>query len=395
MSSYKSSPAMQRRLVLVALPLLLSCGVRGQVVPAVISFGDSTIDVGNNNYLPGAVFKANYAPYGENFRRHRATGRFSDGKIVTDITAETLGFEGYAPPYLSPLASGKNLLTGANFGSAASSYSDDTAAMYDAITLSQQLKYYKEYRSKLAAVAGRRQARTILAEALYVVSTGTGDFIQNYYHNASLSARYDVDRYCDLLVGIFSGFASVSTSTHRHRRPHLASPAHHICTLCDLVVGLDILQELYRLGARRIGVTTMPPLGCLPATIRLYGKGRSGGGCLPRLNRDAETFNRKLNATVGALVKRHAGLKVAVFDVYTPLRDLSERPAAQGFTEARRTCCRTGKAGTRVYLCDPATAAGMCRNASSYVYFDGVHPSEAANLVVAESLVSAGIDLLT
>uniref|UniRef100_A0A453GDW7 GDSL esterase/lipase n=1 Tax=Aegilops tauschii subsp. strangulata TaxID=200361 RepID=A0A453GDW7_AEGTS len=130
MSSYKSSPAMQRRLVLVALPLLLSCGVRGQVVPAVISFGDSTIDVGNNNYLPGAVFKANYAPYGENFRRHRATGRFSDGKIVTDITAETLGFEGYAPPYLSPLASGKNLLTGANFGSAASSYSDDTAAMY-------------------------------------------------------------------------------------------------------------------------------------------------------------------------------------------------------------------------------------------------------------------------
>ncbi|VAH98083.1 unnamed protein product [Triticum turgidum subsp. durum] len=349
-SSRSSSPAMQRMLALMALSLLLNGGVHGQVVPAVISFGDSTIDVGNNNYLPGAVFKANYAPYGENFRRHRATGRFSDGKIVTDITD--------APPYLSPLASGKNLLTGANFGSAASSYSDDTAAMYDAITLSQQLKYYKEYRSKLAAVAGRRQARTILAEALYVVSTGTGDFIQNYYHNASLSARYDVDRYCDLLVGIFSGFA-------------------------------------YRLGARRIGVTTMPPLGCLPATIRLYGKGRSRTGCLPRLNRDAETFNRKLNATVGALVRRHAGLKVAVFDVYTPLRDLSERPAAQGFAEARRTCCRTGNAGTRVYLCDPATAARMCRNASSYVYFDGVHPSEAANLVIAESLVSAGIDLLT
>ncbi|KAF7093569.1 hypothetical protein CFC21_095975 [Triticum aestivum] len=213
--SRSSSPAMQRMIALVALSLLLSCGVHGQVVPAVISFGDSTIDVGNNNYLPGAVFKANYAPYGENFRRHKATGRFSDGKIVTDITAETLGFEGYAPPYLSPLASGKNLLTGANFGSAASSYSDDTAAMYDAITLSQQLKYYKEYRSKLAAVAGRRQARTILAEALYVVSTGTGDFIQNYYHNASLSARYDVDRYCDLLVGIFSGFADLSTPTHR------------------------------------------------------------------------------------------------------------------------------------------------------------------------------------
>lgn len=87
--------------------------------------------------------------------------------------------------------------------------------MQDAITLTQQLKYYKEYRSKLAAVAGRAKARAILSDALYVVSTGTGDFIQNYYHNASLSRRYDVDSYCDLLVGIFSDFADVSNKRCR------------------------------------------------------------------------------------------------------------------------------------------------------------------------------------
>jgi len=46
------------------------------------------------------------------------------------VAADTLGFESYAPPYLSPQASGKNLLIGANFASAASSYHDDTAAMY-------------------------------------------------------------------------------------------------------------------------------------------------------------------------------------------------------------------------------------------------------------------------
>lgn len=85
-----SGSVVQQRLVLLALALLLSSatdGVEAQpIVPAVISFGDSTIDVGNNNYLRGAVFKANYVPYGENFERHEATGRFSDGKIVTDIT---------------------------------------------------------------------------------------------------------------------------------------------------------------------------------------------------------------------------------------------------------------------------------------------------------------------
>uniref|UniRef100_A0A0A9EMS3 Uncharacterized protein n=1 Tax=Arundo donax TaxID=35708 RepID=A0A0A9EMS3_ARUDO len=230
--------------------------------------------------------------------------------------------------------------------------------MYDAITLTQQLEYYKEYQSKLAAVAGRAKARSIISDALYVISTGTGDFLQNYYHNASLSARYDVDRYCDLLVGIFSNFTN----------------------------------ELYKLGARRIGVTSMPPLGCLPASIRLYGKGSSA--CVPRLNRDAETFNGRLNATVKALKKRHADLKIAIFDIYTPLRRLAEAPTKQGFSEARKTCCRTGTAKTRVYLCNPTTA-GMCRNVSSYVFFDGVHPSEAANTIIAESMVDAGIELVT
>ncbi|KAF0910789.1 hypothetical protein E2562_004762 [Oryza meyeriana var. granulata] len=355
----------QLRLTLLAVSLLILSPAMGgggtvqaQIVPAVISFGDSTIDVGNNNYLPGAVFKANYVPYGVNFGSHKPTGRFSDGKIVTDITAETLGFESYAPPYLSPQASGKNLLLGANFASAASSYYDDTAAMYDAITLTQQVKYYKEYQSKLAALVGRKNASAILSDALYIVSTGTGDFLQNYYHNASLSRRYDVNSYCDLLVGIFSSFTN----------------------------------ELYKMGARRIGVTSMPPLGCLPASIRLYGNG--GRGCVARLNGDAETFNKKLNTTVEALARKHSHLKIAIFDIFTPLRDLSESPASQGFKEARKTCCQTGTRKTRVYLCNPVTA-GLCRKASDFVYFDGVHPSEAANLVIAESTMSAGISLVT
>lgn len=65
-----------------------------------------------------------------------------------------------------------------------------------------------------------------------------------------------------------------------------------------------------------------------------------------------------------------------------------------GFADARRTCCRTGTAKTRVYLCNPTTA-GTCRNASSHVFFDGVHPSEAANAFVAESMIEAGIELIT
>ena len=85
---------------LLALFLLAASATSQPLVPAVISFGDSTVDVGNNNYLPRAVFKANYAPYGQSFARHEPTGRFSDGKIVTDIT----GRDFYAlPPHVCML----------------------------------------------------------------------------------------------------------------------------------------------------------------------------------------------------------------------------------------------------------------------------------------------------
>ena len=55
------------------------------IVPAIISFGDSSVDVGNNDYLP-TLFKADYPPYGRDFTNHKPTGRFCNGKLATDIT---------------------------------------------------------------------------------------------------------------------------------------------------------------------------------------------------------------------------------------------------------------------------------------------------------------------
>lgn len=54
------------------------------LVPAVIVFGDSIVDPGNNNDLKSPIV-ANHPPYGQNFYGHKATGRFSNGKIPTDF----------------------------------------------------------------------------------------------------------------------------------------------------------------------------------------------------------------------------------------------------------------------------------------------------------------------
>jgi len=53
-------------------------------VPAVIAFGDSIVDSGNNNNLKTLV-KCNFPPYGKDFQGGVPTGRFCNGKIPSDI----------------------------------------------------------------------------------------------------------------------------------------------------------------------------------------------------------------------------------------------------------------------------------------------------------------------
>lgn len=72
---------------LVALLLLQLAGDGGAqpLVPAIFTFGDSAVDVGNNDYLK-TIFRADFPPYGRDFPNHQATGRFCNGKLATDFT---------------------------------------------------------------------------------------------------------------------------------------------------------------------------------------------------------------------------------------------------------------------------------------------------------------------
>lgn len=46
-------------------------------------FGDSTVDPGNNNYIR-TLMKGNFPPYGNDFVNQTPTGRFTNGRLVTD-----------------------------------------------------------------------------------------------------------------------------------------------------------------------------------------------------------------------------------------------------------------------------------------------------------------------
>ncbi|CAH8363440.1 unnamed protein product [Eruca vesicaria subsp. sativa] len=91
-------------------------------IPGLYVFGDSLVDVGNNNYLPFSLAKSNYPRNGVDFPKKKATGRFCNGKNFADVLAEKFGLP-LTPPYLSlrGLLKWKKresaALTGVNFAS--------------------------------------------------------------------------------------------------------------------------------------------------------------------------------------------------------------------------------------------------------------------------------------
>lgn len=75
-------------------------------------------------------------------------------------------------------------------------------------------------------------------------------------------------------------------------------------------------------------MTTLPPVGCLPATITLFGA--HSNECVEKLNSDAINFNEKLNTTSQNLQNMLPGLHLVVFDIYQPLHDLVTKPSENG-----------------------------------------------------------------
>lgn len=65
-----------------------------------------------------------------------------------------------------------------------------------------------------------------------------------------------------------------------------------------------------------------------------------------------------------------------------------------GFKEVKRGCCGTGRVETTVLLCNPMSV-GTCSNATQYVFWDAVHPSEAANQILSDAIIVQGVSLVT
>lgn len=178
--------------------------------PAILIFGDSTVDTGNNNYITTPI-KANHYPYGKDFPGRIPTGRFSNGKLAVDLLASllVLGVKQTIPPFLQPDIPANELRTGVCFASAGTGYDNLTADITRVLPLSQQLIYFKNYTQMLDKIFGKEEAERIINHALVSVSAGTNDFIFNFYDIPTRRTVFDINNYQEFIIQMLHNFIKV------------------------------------------------------------------------------------------------------------------------------------------------------------------------------------------
>ncbi|KAF8012815.1 hypothetical protein BT93_I0851 [Corymbia citriodora subsp. variegata] len=303
---------------------------------ALFIFGDSLNDAGTNNYVNTTTsFRANFPPYGETFF-HYSTGRFTDGRLMADFIAEYAKLP-LIPPYLQ-LKNGE-FVGGANFASGGAGVLTDTY-QGSVVDLRTQLKQFEKLVRDLRKKLGNEKAKRIVSEGVYMVNIGGNDYLNPVLNNPALFQSISMEDYVGMVVG------NIST----------------------------VLEGMCKVGARKFGFFTMPPLGCLPA-VRLA---TGNGSCSRPATELTKLHNVAFPATLAKLESQLHGFKYSVFDLHTSLTERIQYPSKYGFKDGKSACCGSGPYGGN-YSCGGMRGVreySLCPNPGEYVFFDSYHPSE-------------------
>ncbi|KAJ1408767.1 SGNH hydrolase superfamily [Sesbania bispinosa] len=302
-------------------------------VPAVIAFGDSMLDPGNNDYIITKV-KANFKPYGRDFFEGKPTGRFSDGKILSDFFVENAGVKELLPPYLDPNLQLEDLLTGVSFASAGAGYDHVTNIIASVLSLEDQLEMFKDYIEKLKVAVGEERTALVLAKSIFLLSMGSNDVSERYSVTAFRRFHYDINEYTSMMVNESSKFQ----------------------------------KELYQLGARRIGVFSLNPVGCLPLQRTI--NGGTERVCAESVNQAAMIFNSKLSSAMKDLNKQLPEARLVYLDIYFETLPYIQSPSLFGFEVEDEGCCGIFNVESGP-LCNPFQLK-ICTDASKYVFWDAL-----------------------
>ncbi|XP_019052224.1 PREDICTED: GDSL esterase/lipase At2g40250-like [Nelumbo nucifera] len=311
-------------------------------ISVVFAFGDSTLDPDNNNHL-GTLFRGYHPPYGRDFPGHIATG----SRHIDDLTA----------------------------------------TISNVAHMSTQLRYFEQSLARMQGTVGREAPSRIVEDALFAIGVGTDDMIFNFYDLPTRRGQFSLPAYHDFLLQNLESFVMVSDKIHSISIS-LSQPFHNIDPplTYDMKWLTCVNAETLQHGSTKVLNIGAAAVGCLPVQQTVESILSMPGGhllqraCNAEENQDSQAYNAKLQALVLRLQATLPGSRFAYIDIYNPLLDMISNPRKYGFVETRRGCCGMGLVEMGG-MCNSATP--VCPDASKFVFWDAVHPTQATYQILA------------
>lgn len=334
--------------------------------PAIFNFGDSNSDTGGLS----AAFGQAGPPHGETFF-HAPAGRYSDGRLVIDFIAQSLGIP-YLNAYLD--AVGSNFSHGANFATAGSTIRPQNTTLqqggFSPISLNVQFYQFHDFhqrsqifRHKGGVFKDLLPKGEYFSKALYTFDIGQNDLTAGYFLNMSTD---QVRAYVPDVLDQFS----------------------------------TIVKYIYDQGGRYFWIHNTGPVGCLPYVmdrVPIKASQVDKVGCASPFNEVAQFFNLKLKEVVAHLRKELPHAALTYVDVYSVKYDLISNATFCGFKHPLRACCghggkynynmHIGCGGKKTIKGKEVLVGKSCKDPYTAINWDGVHYTEAANKWVFQRIV--------
>ncbi|CAI0418762.1 unnamed protein product [Linum tenue] len=220
--------------------------------------------------------RANYGPYGIDFPLG-ATGRFTNGVENLRNAQRLIGFQNFIPPFARARAP-REVLRGVNFASGAAGIREETGNnLGDHASLSQQvtnfgnvvqvmLRYFRGDASLLNSYLGR---------CIFFSGMGSNDYLNNYFMSNFYTTSSDYTP---------KAFASVLLQDYANQ-----------------------LAKMYTMGARKVIVTSVGQIGCIPYQLARYTANNNTGNNSSRCNEKINDAVSMFNSGLKRLVQRFNG----------------------------------------------------------------------------------------
>ncbi|XP_045809099.1 GDSL esterase/lipase At5g03610-like isoform X1 [Trifolium pratense] len=337
--------------ILLCVSLLLLSGQMGLQVEAgrhhlhhpsreLFIFGDSYVDTGNTPKSQAGSWKQ---PYGITFPQKPA-GRFSDGRVLSDFIAKTLGLRSPIPYKFRKIVPKHYLKYGMNFAYGGTGVFDTSTS---GPNMTAQIDSFNQL------IQENVYTPSDLSKSIAYVSVSGNDY--NFYLATN---------------GSLPGFPSFIASVVKQ-------------TTADLI-------HLQSIGFKRIVVGALQPLGCLPlATAQT-----SFQSCNSTFNDLVTLHNNLLNQSVTKLNQESNDHNTfTILDLFDGFRTVLNNPSSHNIKERLKPCCF---GVSSEYNCGSVDENNVkkylvCENPESTFFWDRLHPTQAGWNAVYSELEKKGV----